>query len=61
VKSGKAGGIGDLLEPQGLGEVADDVVDRAVDALDVVEGDGPLVFLISSQDMASLARDPRAC
>ena len=61
VEWGKAGRLGDLLEPQGPGEVADDVVDRAVDALDVVDGDRALIFLISSQDMASLARDPRAC
>jgi hypothetical protein len=61
VEWGKAGCLGDGLETQGLGEVADDVVNRAVDALDVVDRDGTPDFLISSQDMASLARDPRAC
>ena len=35
VEWGKAGRLGDLLEPQRLGEIEDDVVDRAVDALDV--------------------------
>ena len=42
-------------------EIAHDVVDRAVDALDVVHGDSILGFLVSSQDMASFLYGSRAC
>jgi hypothetical protein len=41
--------------------VAHDVIDGTIDALDVVDPDDALAFLIRSQDMASLARDIRAC
>ncbi len=33
----ETGGAGDVFEPYGLGKVLGDVVDRAVDAVDVVE------------------------
>jgi predicted enzyme related to lactoylglutathione lyase len=55
VEWGKAGRCSDLLESERLGEVADDVIDRAVDAFDVSDVEAALVLLISSQDMASLA------
>ena len=61
VEWGEAGRLGHLFEGQPLSEIVHDVVDRAVDALDVVDGDGALGFSVGSQDMASLARDPRAC
>jgi hypothetical protein len=36
-----------------MGEIAYDVVDRAVDAFNVVHGNCTLSFLVSSQDLAS--------
>jgi lactoylglutathione lyase len=56
VEWGKTGRLGDLLEPQGLGEVPDDVVDGAVDALDVVNGDDFPGPWSSAQDLASRVR-----
>ena len=53
VEGGEAGRLGHLPQPQGLSEVAHDVVHRAVDALDVVAGNGARDFSIGSQDMAS--------
>jgi hypothetical protein len=44
---------GHLLQRQGMREIADNVVDRAVDSFNVVCGNGTLGFLVSSQDLAS--------
>ena len=57
VEGGKAGRLGHLFEAQRLSEIAHDVVDRAVDALDVVHGDGAFDSFVSSQDMASFRCD----
>jgi catechol 2,3-dioxygenase-like lactoylglutathione lyase family enzyme len=53
VERGEAGCLGHLRQSQRMSEVAHYVIDRAVDALDVVHGDGALGFSVSSQDLAS--------
>jgi len=57
VEGGKAGRLGHLFKAQRPSEIAHDVVDRAVDALDVVHGDGAFDSFVGSQDMASFLCD----
>ena len=56
VKRREAGGTCDLFELERLVEILEDVVDRAVDARNVVERGVPEDLGIGSQDLSSSAR-----
>jgi hypothetical protein len=49
-------GVGDVIKPQALPEMTDNVVDREIDPLDVGQRSRSARFHVSSQDLSRLRR-----